>query len=232
LEPGAFKNSPGSFFTQYLCSNTQPILKNLLLIQPRAFLKKIYPKALWKIDTDQKNIYLTFDDGPIPGLTDWVLDELKRYNAKATFFCVGANILKHGPVFERIKNEDHGVANHTMFHSKGFKNNVKDYISEVDQCKKLVNSRLFRPPYGQLKRSQYKALKEKGYQIVFWDVISYDYENISGQNCLKNVVNNTRNGSIVLFHDSLKAEKNLRYALPLFLKHFANLQFQFKALDL
>lgn len=207
------------------------ILKNLLLIQPKAFLRKLYPKATWKIDTEEKIIYLTFDDGPIPGLTEWVLDELKQYNAKATFFCVGANVLKHQGIFERVIREGHTVANHTMFHIKGFKHTVKDYMDEVAECKKLVRNSLFRPPYGQLKRSQYRALRDKGYKIIFWDVISYDYENIAGEKCLNNVINNTRNGSIVLFHDSLKAEKNLRYALPLFLKHFANLQFQFKALE-
>lgn len=192
----------------------------------------MYPKATWKVNTQEKIIYLTFDDGPIPGLTEWVLDELKKYNAKATFFCVGANILKHQSVFERIKSEDHRVANHTMFHSKGFKSTVRDYITEVDDCHKLVENKLFRPPYGQLKRSQYKALTERGYKVIFWDVISYDYESIAPEKCLFNVLTNTKNGSIVLFHDNVKAEKNLRYALPLFLKHFANLQFQFKVLEI
>ena len=207
-------------------------MKNLLLIQPKSFLRKIYPRATWKINTTDKTIFISFDDGPIPGLTEWVLDELKKYNAKATFFCVGANILKHEAVFERLKKENHRVANHTMSHIKGFRNNVKDYLTEVELCKKLVGNNLFRPPYGQLKRNQYKALQEKGYKIIFWDVISYDYENISEKRCLDNVIKNTKNGSIVLFHDSLKAEKNLRFVLPLFLKHFANLHFEFKALEL
>lgn len=206
-------------------------LKNLLLIQPKAFLRRIYPKAIWKIKTDEKVIYLTFDDGPVPHLTEWVLDELKKYNAKATFFCVGANAIKNKSIFDRLKEEGHTTANHTMFHSKGFKHTVKDYLDEVESCKQLHNNMYFRPPYGQLKRSQYKALKEKGYKIVFWDVISYDYEKITGEHCLKNVINNTKKGSIVLFHDNVKAENNLRYTLPLFLKHFANLQFTFKALE-
>jgi peptidoglycan/xylan/chitin deacetylase (PgdA/CDA1 family) len=205
-------------------------LKNLLLIQPRAFLKRIYPAAVWKINTTEKIIYLTFDDGPIPVITDWVLDELKKYDAKATFFCVGNNIQKHPAVFERIRSEGHLAANHTMTHCKGFKNSVKDYLEEVYQCEKIVGNQLFRPPYGQLKRSQYKALKQRGYKIILWDVISYDYEGISEQQCLKNVTQNTKEGSIVLFHDSVKAEKNLRYSLPLYLKHFASLRFQFKAL--
>ncbi|MGZ4041953.1 MAG: polysaccharide deacetylase family protein [Bacteroidia bacterium] len=190
----------------------------------------LYPKALWKVNTAEKYIYLTFDDGPIPGLTEWVLDELKKYNAKATFFCVGDNISKNPLIFARIKNEGHTVANHTMHHIKGFKNSVEDYLKEVEDCDKLVGNRLFRPPYGQLKRSQYNSLNKLGYKIVLWDVISYDYESISEATCLNNCINNTKPGSIVLFHDNVKASKNLRHTLPLFLKHFANLHFQFKAL--
>lgn len=205
-------------------------MKPLLLIQPKPVFRKLYPKAIWKIPTEEKEIYLTFDDGPIPGLTDWVLDELNNYNAKATFFCVGANILKNKSVFDRIVNEGHTIANHTMHHVKGFKNNVADYISEVDACETITASNLFRPPYGQLRRSQYKALLNKGYKIVLWDVISYDYENINPEKCLMNVLNHTTKGSIVLFHDNIKAEKNLRFVLPLFLKHFANLHYKFKAL--
>jgi peptidoglycan/xylan/chitin deacetylase (PgdA/CDA1 family) len=208
----------------------QMVLKNLLLIQPKNFLKLIYPKAIWKINTSEKIIYLTFDDGPIQGLTEWVLDELKKYNAKATFFCVGANILKNPTIFERIALEGHGVANHTMFHPKGFKTKNLDYLKEVNQCKELVKNDLFRPPYGQLKRSQYKALIDKGFKIIFWDVISYDYEKINEKACLSNVIRNTKPGSIVLFHDNYKAEKNLRYSLPLYLKHFAHLQYKFNVI--
>jgi peptidoglycan/xylan/chitin deacetylase (PgdA/CDA1 family) len=180
----------------------------------------------------EKVIYLTFDDGPVPSLTEWVLDELEKYNAKATFFCVGSNILRHKSIFNRIIAGKHTIGNHTMRHIKGFRNNVKDYMDEVESCRELTGNYMFRPPYGQLKRSQYKALRDKGYKIVFWDVISYDYEKIHEETCLRNVLDNCKNGSIVLFHDNVKAEKNLRYALPLFLKHFANLQFQFKALEL
>lgn len=206
-------------------------MKNLLLIQPKTLLKKIYPGAVWNLNRLEKNLYLTFDDGPIPGLTEWVLDELKKHQAKATFFCVGANILKHYSIFERIKQEGHQVANHTMFHIKGFKNKVGDYLNEVDECEKLTGTRLFRPPYGQLKKDQYKALLKRKYQIVMWDVISYDYEKITEKSVLDKAVKNSRNGSIVLFHDNLKAEKNLKYALPLFLEHFLSRGYTFKALD-
>lgn len=203
-------------------------MKNLLLIQPNAILRRIYPRAIWRMAKDEKTIYLTFDDGPIPQLTEWVLDQLKQFKVKATFFCVGANIVKNPAIFQRIKEEGHVVANHTMFHSKGFKKTVGDYVKEVEECKKLVENNLFRPPYGQLKPSQYKALKEKGYKIILWDVISYDFEKISEQQVAKNVLNNTRNGSIVLFHDNIKAEKNIKHALPLFLEHFLSKGYSFK----
>lgn len=179
---------------------------------------------------EEKTIYLTFDDGPIPGLTEWVLDQLNKFKVKATFFCVGANILRNPGVFERIKIEGHKPANHTMQHTKGFKTTVGDYVREVEECKKLVENNLFRPPYGQLKRSQYKALIERGYKIILWDVISYDFEKISELECTSNVLKNTKNGSVVLFHDNVKAEKNMKYALPLFLEHFINQGFQFKTL--
>jgi len=176
----------------------------------------------------EKTIYLTFDDGPIPHLTEWVLDQLKQFQVNATFFCVGANILKNPAIFERIKLEGHVVANHTMFHSKGFKSTVGDYVREVEDCKKLVQNNLFRPPYGQLKPSQYRALKDKGYKIILWDVISYDFEKISELQVAQNVLKNTKNGSIVLFHDNIKAEKNIKYALPIFLEHFLKEGFSFK----
>jgi peptidoglycan-N-acetylglucosamine deacetylase len=206
-------------------------LKNFLLIQPKSFLKLIYPKALWRVNTPEKIIYLTFDDGPIPGLTEWVLDELQKFNAKATFFCVGANIMKNPGIFDRIQREGHRVANHTMWHPKGFNTETINYINEAEECRKIVKNDLFRPPYGQLKRSQYKVLLDKGFKIVFWDVISYDYERISEKACVKNVISNTKPGSIVLFHDNYKAEKNLRYTLPLYLKHFAHLHYKFNVIE-
>ena len=221
-----FKNA--SFFY----GNNSFYLKNLLLIQPKSIVRKIYPKAVWNFERNLKVIYLTFDDGPIPGLTEWVLEELKKFNAKASFFCVGANILRHPSIFEKIKADGHRVANHTMNHIKGFKSTLADYMKEVDSCKQLIGNSLFRPPYGQLKRSQYNALSEQQYKIVLWDVISYDYEEIAKTTCAVNVIRNTKNGSIVLFHDNWKAEENLKYALPLFLEHFTKLNYSFKPLEL
>ena len=206
------------------------ILKNFLLIQPNAVLRRVYPRAIWSMGREEKIIYLTFDDGPIPGLTEWVLDQLKQFQVKATFFCVGANILKNPSIFERVLSEGHQVANHTMLHTKGFKNTTGDYVREVEECKKLVQNNLFRPPYGQLKRGQYKALIERGYKIILWDVISYDFEKITEKECADNVLKNTKNGSIVLFHDNIKAEKNIKYALPLFLAHFLEKGYTFQTL--
>jgi peptidoglycan/xylan/chitin deacetylase (PgdA/CDA1 family) len=205
-------------------------LKNALLLQPNGLMRRLYGKALWNFSRKENTIYLTFDDGPVPGLTEWVLDELRRVDAKATFFCVGENILNHRGVFDRIKKEGHTVANHTMTHIRGFKSSVSNYIREAEECRDLVQNNLFRPPYGQLKRSQYKALLDLGYRIILWDVISYDYEQISEKRVAANVLKNTKNGSVVLFHDNIKAENNLKYALPVFLRHFSQRGFSFKAL--
>lgn len=203
----------------------------MLLIQPKAIIRKIYPKAIWNLDRKVKNIYLTFDDGPIPELTEWVLDQLAFFQAKATFFCVGSNILRHPQIFERIKTDGHAVGNHTVFHTKGFITSTDAYVKEVDDCKELVKTNLFRPPYGRMKFRQYKTLLKKGYKIILWDTISYDYEKISETQCAKNVIENAKNGSIVLFHDNIKAEKNLKFALPLFLKHFSDLGYTFRHLE-
>lgn len=205
-------------------------MNRLFLIQPRVFLKRIYPRAVWNFGRTKKNIYLTFDDGPVPGLTDWVINELERWNAKATFFCVGENIRRHPDIFRRIQDNGHQVANHTMRHPKGFRRSVSAYLREVDECRSLVNNNLFRPPYGQLSPGQYRGLVRRGYRIILWDVISYDYEKIAEDVCARNVISNTRSGSIVLFHDNVKAEKNLRYALPRLLEHFSNMGYQFLAL--
>lgn len=194
-------------------------------------MRLLYPDALWHMDRSHKTIYLTFDDGPIEGLTPWVLDELDKYGAKATFFCVGANIRKNKHIYDDILRRGHMVANHSMHHVKGFKTDLQEYVKDVHACEELVGGKIFRPPYGQLRRNQYKQLKEEGYQVVFWDVISYDYEKIKKELVLNNVLKHTREGSIVLFHDNVKAEKNLTYALPLFLEHFAKLGYSFKILN-
>lgn len=205
-------------------------MNKMLLIQPGAFLKKIYPGALWNFNRSEKNIYLTFDDGPVPGLTDWILEVLEKFNAKATFFCVGANVLKHPDLFNKVKEAGHTVANHTMFHTKGLGTSVEQYLRETEECRALVGNNLFRPPYGKIKRSQFRELMARGYRVVLWDVISYDYEKIEPRECAVKVIRNCRPGSIVLFHDNIKAEHNMKYALPLMLKYFSEKGFRFRAI--
>jgi len=205
-------------------------MRNPLLIQPNFLLQKLYSKAVWNMDRDEKSIYLTFDDGPVPGLTEWVLDELKSFKASATFFCVGSNIRKHPQIFKRIIDENHRVANHTMEHVKGFRTPLARYMSQAEECRQMVRNDLFRPPYGQLRRMQYKTLVKQGYRIILWDVISYDYESISPEQCEQNVLRNARAGSIVLFHDNVKAEENLKFVLPRTLDYFSSRGYTFKSL--
>ncbi len=188
------------------------------------FIQRLYPERIWAFSREEKSIYLTFDDGPIPEVTPWVLDELKKYNAKATFFCIGENVQKHPEIFQRILSEGHSVGNHTFNHLNGWKTATSEYIENVDKAEaqmgnnskfKIQDSRLFRPPYGKITSKQAKILQRKGFKIVMWDIISYDYDaNTSPEKCLQNVLKNIKPGSIVVFHDSLKAEKNLRYVLP------------------
>ncbi len=201
-----------------------------MLIQPKKWMKKFFSKAVWEVKTSGKDLYLTFDDGPIPGLTEWILDELKRFDAKATFFCVGENIEKNKIIFERIIKDGHQVANHTHNHIKGFHSSLLEYIRNTESCEEFTKSKLFRPPYGQLRKSQYRALLRKDYKIIFWDVISYDYENITPEQCLRNVLRHSKAGSIVLFHDNLKAEHNVKYALTQTLQHFSEKGFKFRSI--
>jgi peptidoglycan-N-acetylglucosamine deacetylase len=188
------------------------------------FIQRLYPERIWAFSREEKSIYLTFDDGPIPEVTPWVLDELKKHNAKATFFCIGENVQKHPEIFQRILSEGHSVGNHTFNHMNGWKTATSEYIENVDKAEgqmgnnskfKIQDSRLFRPPYGKITSKQAKILQRKGFKIVMWDIISYDYDaNTSPEKCLQNVLKNIKPGSVIVFHDSLKAEKNLRFVLP------------------
>jgi len=200
------------------------------------FLPWLYTDLIWRIPTQEKKLYLTFDDGPVPTITEFVLTELEKANAKATFFCIGDNVRKHPEVFRKIIKDGHAIGNHTFNHLKGWNTPVKTYVDNVKLCDnqlKADNSQLsiqlFRPPYGRIKRSQIKALKE--YKIIMWDVLAHDYsKNISPDRCLKGSIAATRPGSIIVFHDSLKAEKNMSYALPRFLDHFSNKGFTFEGI--
>lgn len=178
----------------------------------------------------QKKIYLTFDDGPVPEVTPWVLDLLKQNDIKATFFCVGANVEKHPKIYQRMLAEGHSVGNHTHNHLNGWETKSENYFDNIENCAQLVSTRLFRPPYGRMKRSQRTHLGDR-YSIVMWDVLSGDFDkSTSAEKCLDNVITNTRNGSIIVFHDSVKASQNLVYALPRFIEHSKKEGFEFGCL--
>tara|TARA_R110000851_G_scaffold61343_4_gene141034 strand:+ start:112912 stop:113541 length:630 start_codon:yes stop_codon:yes gene_type:complete len=190
-------------------------------------VQRIYPKRIWALPNNDKKVYLTFDDGPIPEVTPWVLDTLKKYNAKATFFCIGDNIKKHPDIFKRILAEGHSVGNHTFNHLNGWQTSTQRYINNVSLFEKELQAQsfhhsslvsrtsLFRPPYGKITSKQANLLQEKGYKIIMWSVLSYDYDaSVSKEQCLHHVSQNIQPGSIIVFHDSIKAQKNLRYVLP------------------
>ena len=200
--------------------------------------KKMFPNYIWDISTTAKELFLTFDDGPTPEITNWTLDMLKHYNAKATFFCIGANIEKHPDIFHKIIADGHSIGNHTQHHVKGWKTKTKTYITEVLDTETHIEalygkrSNLFRPPYGQIKPKQGKELIALNYKVIMWDVLSFDWQKeISEDDCLKNVISKSTKGSIIVFHDSIKASKNMMYALPKVLEYFSEEGYQFKALS-
>lgn len=221
-------------------------------------IQKHFSNYTWSLSAEKKVIYLTFDDGPHPEITPWVLRLLEKYKAKATFFCVGDNIKKYPAVFEQILHQNHRIGNHTFNHLNGWKTKNNIYFDNIERTEeifrakseiirkfksqisnpkfqtikaKTLNSKLFRPPYGKIKPSQAKALLQQDYQIIMWDVLSGDFDqNTSKEQCLKNTIKHIQNGSIVVFHDSEKAFKNLEYVLPEFLEYFSEKGFEFYGL--
>ncbi len=194
-------------------------------------LRLLYPNLTWSISTEEKSIYLTFDDGPVPGPTEFVLDQLKAHHAKATFFCIGNNVTRNQSIYQAILKGGHAIGNHTFSHLRGWSTQNETYLKDVSECQRVLNgTKLFRPPYGRIKRSQLRQLSS--YQVIMWDVLSFDYaRSVSPARCLSGVLNATRKGSIVVFHDSVKAEKNMSYVLPRYLEHFSSQGFAFKSLD-
>jgi peptidoglycan/xylan/chitin deacetylase (PgdA/CDA1 family) len=205
----------------------------MYLVKTPWLLKKLYPQLIWDTKPGARCIYLTFDDGPIPIVTPFVLNILRQHNAKATFFCIGDNVRKHPDIFADVKKDGHAIGNHTYNHLRGWATDNQTYLDNFLQADKILDTSLFRPPYGRIKRAQIKLLKQArpDLQIIMWDVLSGDYDmSLKRQESLDNVLNHTEDGSIVLFHDSIKAFQRLEYALPRVLEHFGALGYTFKSL--
>lgn len=222
----------------------------LYWIKTGKFIKRMFSNYIWDIPNSENKIYLTFDDGPTPKVTEWVLEELNKHQAKATFFCIGKNINNHLDIFSKTIKEGHSIGNHTYNHLKGWNTSTEDYLENISLCnseiKKLnysasslshgseiynLKTNLFRPPYGKIKRSQSKKLRLLGYKIIMWDVLSADFDQeITPEKCLENVIQNVQSGSIIVFHDSVKAFKNLEYTLPRSLEILKKRGFIFEAI--
>lgn len=205
----------------------------MYLVKTPWLLKKLYPQLVWNRNRSQPVIYLTFDDGPIPIVTPFVLSTLKQYNAKATFFCIGDNVQKHHDIYQQLLTGGHAIGNHTFNHLKGWKTEDKVYIDNFLKADELLKTSLFRPPYGRIRRSQIKQLNamKPNLQIIMWDVLSGDFDiTLKPANCLKGVLKHTGNGAIVVFHDSLKAFNRLEYVLPRALEVWSKAGYRFEVL--
>jgi hypothetical protein len=206
----------------------------MYLIKTPFWLPAFYPKCTWKIPSKDKVIYISFDDGPHPEATPFVLGELKKYNAKATFFCIGNNVLKHPNVYESIFQNGHRVGNHTYDHLNGWKTETNIYIENIKAAANLIDSNLFRPPYGRITKRQIriiKATQDLPQQIIMWDVLSGDFDlNLNGEDCARNVIKHTKPGSIIVFHDSQKAWDRMSIALPIVLEYFSQLGYRFECI--
>jgi peptidoglycan/xylan/chitin deacetylase (PgdA/CDA1 family) len=199
------------------------------------WLKRIYDSYTWSIPSGDKDLYLTFDDGPHPEVTPFVLRQLKQYNALATFFCIGKNVATHREIYQQILNEGHSTGNHTYNHLNGWKTSNDLYMKDIALASKEINSNLFRPPYGRITSFQAKNLKAamqgKEAKVIMWDVLSADFDtDCTPEQCLANVILPTTPGSIIIFHDSEKAFPNLQYALPRMIKYFSERGYSFRSL--
>lgn len=190
------------------------------------WLKKLFPKRVWEMDTGRKIIYLTFDDGPHPVATPFVLEQLKNHQAKATFFCIGKNVQAYPDIYQRILVEGHQPGNHTQDHLNGWKTDTALYLENIRQAGKLIRSSLFRPPYGRISSAQARQLKD--YKVVMWTVLSGDFDtSLSKEKCLSNVLSHVKAGSIIVFHDSEKAWERMSFVLPVVLEHFSKKGYEF-----
>ena len=208
----------------------------MYLIKTPFWLRALYPNCTWKLPSKEKVIYISFDDGPHPEATPFVLAALKKFNAKATFFCIGNNVLKHPNVYESILLQGHQVGNHTYDHLNGWKTETPTYIENIKDATNLIESNLFRPPYGRITRKQIKNIKSDSkcpQHIIMWDVLSGDFDlKLTGEDCAKNVIKNTQPGSIIVFHDSQKSWERMSVALPIVLAYFSNLGYRLEALPM
>ena len=203
----------------------------MFIEQVPGFVRSLFSKALWRMDPNEKAVYLTFDDGPIPVITPWVVDLLGHYGIKATFFMVGDNVRKHPQEYNLVVEAGHRVGNHTFNHLKGLYTSKQEYLENVEKADALIHSDLFRPPHGLLRSSQYNSLKER-YKIVMWDLVTRDYSyRLNGEEVLENVKRLVRNGSIITFHDSLRSQENLKYALPRAIEWLLEQGYSFKVFE-
>lgn len=200
-----------------------------------SLIKKLYPQCIWDIPTEEKVLYLTFDDGPHPQATLFVLGQLFIYHAKATFFCLGKNVKEYSSLYDQIISEGHQTGNHTFNHLNGWKTDDVKYLEDIAEAAKIIRSNLFRPPYGKITPFQVKAITGEKLKLktIMWDVLSGDFDpSVSGENCYLNVVNNAEPGSIIVFHESLKSFATLQYTLPRVLEYYSKKDFQFRALPI
>ncbi|KAA6314291.1 Peptidoglycan-N-acetylglucosamine deacetylase [termite gut metagenome] len=202
----------------------------MFIEQPPQIIRAFYPKAIWRMNTAEKVVYLTFDDGPIPQITPWVLELLDKYDVKATFFMVGDNVHKYPGTYRMVVEGGHRIGNHTYNHVRGFEYLSEGYLANVEKANELLETDLFRPPHGQMRWGQYFRLKSC-YKIVMWDLVTRDYSNkLNGKQVFQKVRKYIRKGSIITFHDSLRAEKNMKYALPRSIEWIKEQGYEFKLL--
>ena len=204
----------------------------MFIVRPPEIIIRMMPRMTWGFYGELKTVFLSFDDGPTPDITPWVLDRLNQYNAKATFFCLGRNVDHNTEIYEQILGEGHSVGNHTYSHLKGYGTRNQQYYDDIELARSLIDSELFRPPYGRILPSQITEIV-KNYRIIMWDVLSYDYNRkVSGDIIIRNVTRNVRSGSIIVFHDSAKARKNLYHALPGVLEYLNNEGYKMSAIPM
>ena len=204
----------------------------MIIEQPAIFLRWLFPHALWRMDRHQKAVYLTFDDGPIPEATPFILDTLDRFNAKATFFMVGENAVKYPHLLEEVRRRGHQIGNHTYNHLSGMRHFTWTYLANIKKADEILHTRLFRPPHGWIRTVQYRVLRHVGIKVVMWDVVTRDYSRLlTAEDVLQNVMRYTRPGSIITFHDSLKSIEKLKHALPEALAWLQEQGYEFRIIE-